>query len=319
MALCASFLEQRYPLHLLNNSWYKMGARKKQETLTILILLIYNLQGLLVIMSSNNPTLSTYRMTVSYDGRNYLGWQRHGDKPTVQYALEQAVEQLFHIRSAVRGSGRTDRGAHANGQVASVELPADLQVDTLKEQLNNVLAETVRVVDIRNAPFDFHACNSAVGKHYRYVIWNSKKLPAERDGRVWHVKSRLDVGAMSNACSVFEGEHDFASFATRPNFKQKNTTRVVSWAVMRHDLPVITFDICADGFLYKMVRNIVRAIVKVGEGRYTRDDLCRILEAKDRKASPGTAPASGLYLEKVYYTKDEMTEDAAGAAANEQI
>ncbi len=266
-------------------------------------------------MSIQNPNMSQYRMTVSYDGRNYLGWQRHGDKPTVQYALEQAVEQLLNIRSAVRGSGRTDRGAHANGQVASVELPADLQVDELKKQLNDVLAETVRVVDVSNVPPEFNACDSAIGKRYRYVIWNSKKLPAEREGRVWHVQNRLDVEAMINACSVFEGEHDFASFATRPNFKQKNTTRVVSRAVMSHDLPLITFDICADGFLYKMVRNIVRAIVKVGEGRYTRDDLYRIFEAKDRKAAPGTAPASGLYLEKVYYSKDEMTKNTIGAAS----
>ncbi len=265
-------------------------------------------------MSSQNPTLSNYRMTVSYDGRKYLGWQRHGDKPTVQYALEQAVEQLFGLRSAVRGSGRTDRGAHANGQVASVELPAGLQVDAVREQFNNALAETVRVEDVREVPAEFNACSSAVGKHYSYLIWNSKKLPAERDGRVWHVKRRLDVEAMINACSVFEGKHDFASFATRPNFKQKMTTRVVHRAVMHHDLPLITFDIYADGFLYKMVRNIVRAVVKVGEGRYTRDDLCRILAAKDRKASPGTAPASGLYLEKVYYATDEMDRDLSGAA-----
>ena len=265
-------------------------------------------------MSSQNPTLSNYRMTVSYDGRNYLGWQRHGDKPTVQYALEQAVEKLFSLRSAVRGSGRTDRGAHANGQVASVELPPGLRSDELKSQLNDVLDKTIRVLDVRNVPSEFHACDSAIGKCYRYVIWNDKNLPAKYDGRVWHVKSRLDVEAMINACSVFEGEHDFASFATRPNFKQKMTTRVVSRAVMSHDLPLITIDICANGFLYKMVRNIVRAIVKVGEGRYTRDDLCRILEAKDRKASPGTAPASGLYLEKVYYSQDEMTKDATGVA-----
>lgn len=266
-------------------------------------------------MSSQNIILSNYSLTVSYDGRQYLGWQRHGDKPTVQYEIEQAVEKIFNIRSAVRGSGRTDRGAHANGQVASVELPMGIQVDDLKERFNNVLSQSVRVVHVESVANDFHACNSAVGKRYRYVIWNSKKLPVERDGLVWHVKSRLDVDAMVNACSVFEGEHDFASFATKPNFKQKMTTRVVSQAVMAHDLPLITFDICADGFLYKMVRNIVRAIVKVGEGRYTRDDLIGILEAKDRKAAPGTAPASGLYLERVYYSKDEMTKDIRGVAS----
>ncbi len=265
-------------------------------------------------MSSKKNSLSNYCLIVSYDGRNYLGWQRHGDKPTVQYALEQAVEQLFSLRSAVRGAGRTDRGAHANGQVASVALPAGLQVDELKDQLNGMVAETVRVSKVSNVPDGFHACDSAIGKRYRYVIWNSKKLPAERDGRVWHVKSRLNVEAMVDVCSVFEGEHDFATFATRPNFKQQNATRVVSRAVMSYDLPLITFDICANGFLYKMVRNIVRAIVKVGEGRYSHDDLHRIFAAKDRKASPGTAPASGLYLEKVYYSKEEMNKDLIGAA-----
>ncbi|HHB76594.1 MAG TPA: tRNA pseudouridine synthase A, partial [Desulfobulbus sp.] len=199
---------------------------------------------------------------------------------------------------------------------ATVELPAGLQVDEVKKQLNELLAETVLVKDLRSAPSDFHACYSAIGKRYRYVIWNNKKLPAERDGRVWHVKSRLDVEAMINACSVFEGEHDFASFATRQNFKQKMTTRVVSRAVMRRHPPLITFDICANGFLYKMVRNIVRVIVKVGEGRYTPDDLRRILEAKDRRASPGTAPASGLYLEKVYYSPNEMIQDAQELSVN---
>ncbi|MDH3346589.1 MAG: tRNA pseudouridine(38-40) synthase TruA [Desulfobulbaceae bacterium] len=260
-------------------------------------------------MSTENSILSHYRMTVSYDGRAYLGWQRHGIKPTVQYALEQAVEQLYGIRAAVRGSGRTDRGAHANGQVASVELPAGLELDDIKDDLNNVLAKDVRVIEVSGVPGEFHACDSAIGKRYRYVIWNDNNLPADRHGRVWHVKTSLNIKAMIDACSVFEGEHDFASFATRPNFKQKTTSRTVSMATINHELPVIIFDICADGFLYKMVRNIVRAIVKVGEGRYTQDDLHSILEAKDRKAAPGTAPASGLYLERVYYSKEEMSED----------
>lgn len=299
-------------LHLVGDLCYIGLLQKKKQT--EIVTRIHDLKGPLIIMSSQNITLSNYRLTVSYDGREYLGWQRHGDKPTVQLAIEQAVEKTCNIRSAVRGSGRTDRGAHANGQVASVEIPMGLQVDVLKEQLNSVLSETVRVVEVESVANDFHACNSAVGKRYRYLIWNSKKLPAERDGLVWHVKSGLDVGAMMDACSVFEGEHDFASFATKPNFKQKMTTRTVSQAVMTHDLPLITFDICADGFLYKMVRNIVRAIVKVGEGRYTRDDIVRILETKDRKAAPGTAPASGLYLEKVYYSKDAMEEDLRGAS-----
>ncbi len=252
--------------------------------------------------------MTNYKITLSYDGRSFFGWQRLGDKPTVQFALEQAVTKVFDVRVPVQGSGRTDRGTHANGQVATLQLPAGTQPELVKEKLNQVLPAEVCIVDVRCAAMDFHACDSAIAKRYRYVIWNDSKLPADRDGRVWHVKEPLDVQAMSDACSVFVGEQDFASFATKTNFKQKSTRRTVSEATLRHELPTITFDICADGFLYKMVRNIVRALVKVGEGRYTREDLYRIIEAKDRQAAPGTAPASGLYLERVFYSQDELSE-----------
>lgn len=258
-------------------------------------------------MTTLPPPLSNYKITLSYDGRAFFGWQRHGDKPTVQFAIESAVTKVFGLRVAAHGSGRTDRGTHAHGQVANIQLPTGTKPKLIQEKLNNALPEEVRIVDVKCVPMDFHACDSAVAKHYRYVIWNDRKLPEERDGRVWHVKEPLDVQAMIDACSVFVGEMDFASFATKTNFKQKSTRRIVTEAVLSHDLPVITFDISADGFLYKMVRNIVRALVKVGEGRYTREDLVRILQAKDRQAAPGTAPASGLYLEQVFYSQDEIT------------
>ncbi len=262
-------------------------------------------------MATSDTQLSNYKLTLAYDGRAFFGWQRHGDKPTVQFALEQAVTKAFGVRVAAQGSGRTDRGTHAHGQVASLPLPEDLPPALVQEKLNQLLPPDVRILDVRCAAKDFHACDSAVAKRYRYLIWNDGKLPSEHDGRVWHVKEPLDVQAMVDACSVFIGEQDFASFATRTNFKQKSTQRTVFEAVLSHDLPMITFDIRADGFLYKMVRNIVRALVKVGEGRYTRDDLCRILEARDRQAAPGTAPASGLYLEQVFYSQEELSENTS--------
>lgn len=262
-------------------------------------------------MSFSAPQLSNYKLTLAYDGRAFFGWQRHGDKPTVQSALEQAVTKAFGVRVAVQGSGRTDRGTHAHGQVASLQLPEDVPPARVRETLNQLLPPVVRVLDVCYAAKDFHACDSAVAKRYRYLIWNDLKLPAEHAGRVWHVKEPLDVQAMVDACSVLIGERDFASFATRTNFKQKSTRRTVFEAVLSHDLPMITFDICADGFLYKMVRNLVRAIVKVGEGRYTREDLCRILEARDRQAAPGTAPASGLYLEQVFYSQAELSDNVS--------
>lgn len=261
-------------------------------------------------MTTLTSPMANFKITLSYDGRSFLGWQRHGDKPTVQFTLEQAVTKAFAVRVAAQGSGRTDRGAHARGQVASLHLPAGTPPELIKEKLNQDLPPEVRIIDVSCAAMDFHACDSAIAKHYRYIIWNDGNLPTEREGKVWHVKEPLDVQAMVDACSVFIGEHDFASFATRPNFKQKSTRRTVTEAFFSHELPIITFDICADGFLYKMVRNIVRALVKVGEGRYTREELGRILEAKDRKAAPGTAPASGLYLERVFYSQDELSDFA---------
>ena len=252
-------------------------------------------------MATSAPQLSNYKLTIAYDGRAFFGWQRHGDKPTVQFALEQAVTKAFGVRVAVQGSGRTDRGTHAHGQVASLSLPEDLPPGIIQEKLNQLLPPDVRILDVCYAGKDFHACDSAIAKRYRYLIWNDRKLPEQHDGRVWHVKEPLDVQAMIDVCSVFVGEQDFASFATRTNFKQKSTRRTVFEAVLSNDLPLITFDICADGFLYKMVRNIVRAVVKVGEGRTPCAKRAKILAAKDRSAAPGTAPASGLYLDSVEY------------------
>lgn len=252
--------------------------------------------------------MPNYKITLSYDGRPFFGWQRHGDKPTVQSTLEQAVTEVFNLRVAVQGSGRTDRGTHAAGQVASVQLPTGLSSGQIKEKLNQALPVEVRIIDVVWAADDFHARDSAIAKHYRYLIWNDRKLPPERAGRVWHIKEPLDLQAMADACSVFVGNLDFASFATKTNFKQKSMCRTVTEVVLTYDLPTITIDICADGFLYKMVRNIVRVLVKVGEGRYSREDLVRILEAKDRQAAPGTAPASGLYLERVFYSSDDFAD-----------
>lgn len=247
-----------------------------------------------------------FRLTISYDGRDYLGWQRHGTEPTVQLALECGLEQVLGLRVEVRGSGRTDRGAHANGQVANVLLPVDLDVEKVRGALNGALPATVRVLDFSRVPLEFHARTAAVGKLYRYVIHNAKDCPAAEQGRVWHSAGALDVGAMRAVLPIFVGEHDFASFATKPNHKQKSTVREVHSFELSYDAPTIEFSIRADGFLYKMVRNIVRAVVKVGEGRYTSTDLQRILLARDRKAAPGTAPASGLYLEEVYYPQSAL-------------
>ncbi len=246
------------------------------------------------------------RFTVAYDGRAFHGWQRHHGVPTVQGALEAALCEVCDAPVEVRGAGRTDRGAHALGQVANARLPEAVDVDALQSAVQAALPQGISVRDVRITSRDFHARMSAVGKRYVYTIHNEAELPAEAQGRVWHVPGPLDVEAMGACLEVFVGEHDFASFATKANHARKSSVRTVSSFTLEHDAPRIILRIEADGFLYKMVRNLVRAIAKVGEGRWTVSRLREILAARDRQAAPGTAPASGLCLEEVFYPPEPV-------------
>ncbi len=242
-----------------------------------------------------------YRLTLRYDGRAYQGWQRHTGKPTVQGAIEAAVVEVFGVQCAVHGSGRTDRGVHADAQVAHVLAPFSLPADDVQAQLSAQLPEDIRLLEAVAAPADFHARDSATGKTYRYEIHNAPQCPPDRVGLVWHIPGPLDVEAMQAATALLTGEHDFSSFAKKTNYTPRSMVRTMSAVTLDHHAPLIVLRFAADGFLYKMVRNLVRALVKVGEGRTTLAQLQQILDARDRAAAPGTAPASGLYLQEVRY------------------
>ncbi|MFT4569733.1 MAG: tRNA pseudouridine38-40 synthase [Hyphomicrobiaceae bacterium] len=250
--------------------------------------------------------MANYKFTVRFDGRDFFGWQRHKEQPTVQGAIEDALTELQGHSCLIQGAGRTDRGAHAEGQTFSAELDAERELPATQEALNASFvakggAASIEILSIDPVADDFHARSAATGKIYRYEIWNTAQCPPELEGRVWHIPGPLDVKAMEAVCGCFVGEQDFASFATRPNFKQKSTRRDMRRVALTQDGPRITVLMEANGFLYKMVRNIVRAIVKVGEGRTTPEMIDDILDARDRKAAPGTAPASGLFLDAVQY------------------
>jgi tRNA pseudouridine38-40 synthase len=245
--------------------------------------------------------MGVLKIVLRYDGRAYFGWQRHGERPTVQRAVETALCEAIGVPCRVQGAGRTDRGAHALGQVVSVRVDAATDPAALPDRLNALLPADIRVLSAEVAADDFHSRESATGKVYRYEIWNARQCPDDEVGRVWHVPGRIDADAMREASAVLVGEHDFASFATRPNFRQKSTRRHLRRLTLTQDRPRISIVFVADGFLYKMVRNMVRGLVRVGEGRWSADDLARALAARDRSAAPGAAPASGLYLDAVLY------------------
>lgn len=249
--------------------------------------------------------MSNHKITLRYDGRAYFGWQRHGDQPTIQGTVEAALERVVGAPCQVHGAGRTDRGVHAEGQVLNVHLAAALAPDEAVGALNAALPEDIRILAVEPVPDDFHARADACAKVYRYEIWNGADCPAADQGRVWHLREAVDAGAMARACPLLEGRHDFASFVTPSKHEPRSTERHMRRVALATHGQRISITMEADGFLYKMVRNIVRALVKVGEGRSTVADLAAILAKRDRQAAPGTAPASGLYLDLVRYPPAE--------------
>jgi tRNA pseudouridine38-40 synthase len=246
--------------------------------------------------------LQTFKLTITYRGQDFYGWQRQDPHPTVQLALESALLKIFGKPFPVAGSGRTDRGVHALGQVASCRLPAIHPPATLLRALNFHLPPAVRVLSILREKPKFHARFSAKGKTYVYRIVNAPFLHPMEIGRAWHVPRPLDLQAVRQAARLLVGRHDFASFTSNPGYERESTVRRLhSIHIARQPGSVLKFTFAGDGFLYRMVRNLVGALVKVGHGRLAAANLRRILAARSRANAPPTAPAEGLYLQKVRY------------------
>jgi tRNA pseudouridine38-40 synthase len=246
----------------------------------------------------------TVKLTLEYDGTDYNGWQIQKGRPdrTVQGEIEKALKQIFGKPVPVRGSGRTDAGVHARGQVAHIQPPSDMSAGEIVRALNGNLPRDVSILSARDAASGFHAQYSAVGKTYRYQILNRPSPPAIDRRFVWHYPHRLDLRAMRETSRYLLGRHDFASFcATDPARAGRDTIRRVSALAVRKSGGLVRIDIQANGFLYKMVRNIVGTLVAVGNGRLEPGQVRTILRQKDRKRAAETAPACGLTLLKVDY------------------
>jgi tRNA pseudouridine38-40 synthase len=246
-----------------------------------------------------------YRLTLAYDGTDLLGWQvqRPGSGPTVQGVLEGALARLAGgERVAVAGAGRTDAGVHALGQVASFDLPRDLEPPVLGRALNGLLPADVRVLEAARAPAGFHARRSAVSKLYRYVLdCGGVPLPQRRRFAGW-VPGRLDEASVGAAAVLLLGRRDFASLASSGGSAQ-TTVRTVTRSEVAFDEQGLTYEVEADGFLRKMVRSMVGGLIAVGRGAVTPDDLAAALEARDRRAWPAPAAACGLTLVRVDYSR----------------
>lgn len=247
--------------------------------------------------------VASFRLTLAYDGTGYAGWQiqRPGGGRTVQGTLEEALAPLAGgERVVVAGAGRTDAGVHALGQVASFDLPREMEPEGLCRALNGLLPEDIRIVDAALAPDGFHARKSAVSKLYRYDLdCGGVPLPQRRLYSGW-VPRRLDEAAVAEGAALFVGRHDFSSLASSGG-SARTFVRTVTRSEVRFDERGLIYEVEADGFLRKMVRSMVGGLVALGEGATTHEALVAALRSRDRRSWPAPAAARGLTLVRVDY------------------
>jgi tRNA pseudouridine38-40 synthase len=247
-----------------------------------------------------------FKLTIAYDGAGYEGWQVQKTGTGVQEIVETALAKLFPSKPRLHSSSRTDTGVHALGMVAHFEAPGEewkMTPRKLALALNAWLPEDIRVFSAARAPEKFHARFDAKGKQYRYFVWNHTGMNPLIRGTAWHVPRELDLKAMRAAAALFVGKHDFKSFAANRNYEMESTVRTLMRCDFKKSGPLLTFVIEGDGFLYKMCRGIVGTIVQAGLGKFPASEIKPMLAQKDRRVAGMTAPAQGLVLWKVFYSK----------------
>jgi tRNA pseudouridine38-40 synthase len=240
------------------------------------------------------------KLTISYDGVNYSGWQYQPTKRTIQGELQRALGELTGVFIKVNGASRTDAGVSALGQAANFSLDSPIPTKNFVKALNHRLPRDIVVTEAVEVDQDFDASSSAKSKLYRYTIFTGKKRNVLETRNCWHRPAALDVAAMDTAAKLLNGKKDFKSFASAADKRESSIRTVMQCQVAQEDKWVY-MDIEADRFLYNMVRNIVGTLVEIGRGRWKPEKINEILEAKDRTAAGPIAPAAGLCLMWIKY------------------
>ena len=246
------------------------------------------------------------KLILAYDGAEYRGWQVQPDAATVQGTLASAIGRITGEKVLPQGSGRTDAGVHALAQVVTFVTESSVPTGNFVKALNDILPASVRVLEVTEAPADFHARHSAQAKTYRYRIYRGGICSPFLARYVWHFPYPLNEQAMADAAGLVVGEHEFTSFAAvdpergREDGPASNVRTIFasSWERVGDEL---VYTVRGSGFLHHMVRNLVGTFILVGKGTLQIDDITRILEARNRSAAGATAPGSGLYLVNVEY------------------
>jgi tRNA pseudouridine38-40 synthase len=254
-----------------------------------------------------------YAITIEYDGTPFVGWQRQSRGRSVQGEIEQAIGKLSTSGITLRGAGRTDAGVHATGQVAHFDLERAWEPFRLTEALNfHLKPSPIAVVRCAVVGPAFDARFSAIGRRYVYRILNRRAPAAIDRDRVWRIAAQLDCDAMRDAAQVLVGHHDFTTFRASECQAKSPVKTLDSLMVSRHG-DLIEIETTARSFLHSQVRSMVGSLKRVGEGRWSRQDLSAALEARDRQRCGPIAPAAGLYLASVAYPPGLYEPDIEGA------
>lgn len=256
----------------------------------------------------------TFRLTLEYDGAGFEGWQAQpAGRRTVQATLEQALARVTGQRVRVTGSGRTDAGVHAEGQVASVRVESRLAPERLRQALNGVLPSDLAVRSLEVAPEGFDARRDARSKLYRYALWNAPTRSPLREARSLCLERPLDVAAMREAAGALVGTHDFRSFQAAGSSVATSVRSLSRLAVEGQAGGAIDLWFEASGFLRHMVRNLAGTLIEVGSGRRPAWEMPALLAARDRGRAGRTAPARALTLVRVRYEGDSPAGSAGSA------
>lgn len=244
------------------------------------------------------------KLTLAYDGKNYLGWQKTRMGPSIEESLQTALEQIVQHPTPLQAASRTDAGVHAKGQIVqflATQLPLDCK--RLRHSLNQLLPKDIVVLQAEQAPLSFHPTLDCQGKEYRYFIClGPTQYPTQRFYS-WHIPSVLNLNHIRQVIPLFIGTHNFAAFC---NFKKNGhytdyVRTVQIFELLELPEERLCFRICGNHFLYKMVRNLVGTLIDVGRGKIALSDLPQILSSEDRTQAGVTAPAHGLFLHEVFY------------------
>ena len=240
------------------------------------------------------------KVVLEYDGSGFVGWQQQARGRTVEAELKRALRELTGRDHTVYAAGRTDAGAHAEGQVVNFHFEGGITPALLAKAINARLPDDVSALSAEQVPEDFHARYAARWRRYRYRYLDRPARPALDRGRCWHVGVPLDVAPMARAASTLVGKHDWSSYCSASEPANARVREMCSARVARHG-DFVELELVAEGFLRGLVRSIAGALAEVGRGRRPPEWVGEVLSAQDRRLAPKTAPAGGLTLMEVIY------------------